>query len=99
MFGETLMTVLGKSGMVARMGGDEFVAVLLDETEASINEKWRQVQNLLQEKSLSLPFDYQIDSSYGYSFRHRGEETALEEVLQQADEMMYCCKKKMHKNR
>lgn len=99
MFGETLMTVLGKSGMVARMGGDEFVAVLLDETEASINEKWRQVQNLLHEKSLNLPFDCQIDSSYGYSFRHRGEETSLEEILQQADEMMYCCKKKMHKNR
>ena len=99
MFGEALMAVFGESGMVARMGGDEFVAVLLDETETSIKKKWRQVQKLLQEKSLSLPFDCQMESSYGYRFRHRGEKTSLEDLLQQADEMMYCCKKKMHKSR
>lgn len=95
-FSEALVDVFGKEGMVARLGGDEFAAILLNETAESIEEMWQQVQQRLQEKSKELPFDYQIASSYGITFRHKDSSQSLNDVLRKADENMYLCKEKMH---
>ena len=88
-FSETLEKTFGKIGFVGRMGGDEFISILVDTSEMEIKEVWKQLEDLLNEKSQTLDFPYQISSSYGYVTREKGEDTELEEIMRCADEKMY----------
>lgn len=88
-FADVLTHTIGKEGFVGRMGGDEFIAVLLDVTEEKIAELWKQVEDGLSQKSDSLDFPYRITSSYGYASREKGTKGSLHSVLQMADKKMY----------
>lgn len=88
-FAEVLMQTLGKECFVGRMGGDEFVAVLLDTTEARFLELWHQVEESLSLHSDCLGFPYQMSSSYGYATRTKGTVISLHAVMQSADRKMY----------
>lgn len=98
-FSAVLMEVLGKEGMVGRVGGDEFVSVLLDVTEEEILALWAEVEKKLIEKSSLLDFKYTISSSYGYVIRKKGSKESLSHLMREADEKMYQYKKKMGKAR
>lgn len=88
-FCNALEQILGKIGFVGRMGGDEFIAILLDITNSEVKELCQQVENILKEKSKNLSFSYEISSSYGFFIREKGDKTSLQEVMQKADERMY----------
>ncbi len=88
-FSNVLTKTLGKEGFVGRMGGDEFIAVMLDVTEEDFSQLWCQVETALAEESKKLDFPYQITSSYGYASREKGESESLNMVLQLADKSMY----------
>lgn len=88
-FADVLGQTLGKQGFVGRMGGDEFIAVLLDISEQEILELWQQVEEKLRQQSEKLGLAHQIASSYGYASRAVGEMKSLNSVLQMADKKMY----------
>lgn len=88
-FAERLMQTLGKEGFVGRMGGDEFVAVLLDTSEERFLELWHQLEEALSLQSNCLDFPYQMSSSYGYAIRKKGDTVSLHTVMQLADANMY----------
>lgn len=88
-FAEQLMQTLGSEGVVGRMGGDEFVAVLLDTSEERFLELWHQVEEALLGQNVSLGIPYQMSSSCGYAIRTKGEEVSLHTLMQLADERMY----------
>ena len=88
-FANVLMQTLGKEGFVGRMGGDEFIAMLLDTTEEELLQLWQQVEEELLKQSDKLGFPYQITSSYGYAIREKGDKTSLNVILQLADMKMY----------
>ena len=88
-FADVLMETLGKEGFVGRMGGDEFIAVLLDISENHLMELWQQVEAVLSIKSESLGLPCKITSSFGYAVREKGALTPMSSVLQMADERMY----------
>lgn len=88
-FANVLMQTMGKEGFVGRMGGDEFIAVLLDTSEKRLLEIWQQVENVLSSQSESLGIPCKITSSFGYATREAGESTPMGTVLQLADERMY----------
>lgn len=88
-FSGALENTFGQIGFVGRMGGDEFIAVLLDATETQIRELWMALEAILKEKSGELEFEYQITSSYGYATRAAGGEESLDLIMQYADEKMY----------
>ena len=71
------------------MGGDEFIAVLLDSTEGQIQDLWTQLESRLKEKSMDLDFPYEITSSYGYATREIGGGESLDLIMQYADAKMY----------
>lgn len=88
-FAKVLMQIFGKKGFVGRMGGDEFVSVLLDITEKELLKLWHQVEEELAKESACLAYSYQISSSYGYASRAKGDTKSLNTVLQLADKRMY----------
>ena len=91
-FSDTLVEVFGRAGYVGRMGGDEFIVVLLNIPEDQIAYLCEEVQKRLVEKSKELAFDYTISTSYGFAIRRRGSEDILDDVVTKADERMYCYK-------
>lgn len=88
-FADVLMQTLGKEGFVGRMGGDEFIAVLLDVSEQRLMGLWHQVESELSIQSESLGLPCKITSSFGYAMREAGDVTPMSSVLQMADERMY----------
>ena len=92
MFCEVLVEVFDKLGYVGRIGGDEFMVILLNQTEEEILNLCQKVQDALVEKSKELEFAYTISTSYGCAMRRRGSEEDLNDVVTKADERMYCYK-------
>ncbi len=88
-FSDVLISVLGKETFVARVGGDEFISVLIDEEDEKLFELWKQVERQLDEQSEALDFDYRISSAYGFASREKGEKDSLIDVMTRADEKMY----------
>ena len=91
-FGEAIGDIFGKIGFVGRMGGDEFISVLLDTSDAEVEALWKELEVRLVEKSVKLGIDYIITSSYGYVSREKGETESLENLMHRADEKMYAYK-------
>ena len=89
LFTSVLNQTFGVDGFVGRLGGDEFIAVLLDTTEEELKELWENVEELLVDRSKELDFPYIMSSSYGYAFREKGEDISLHEILKEADKKMY----------
>lgn len=98
LFTDILKRTFGMYGFVGRLGGDEFIAILLDTTEEEIKEIWEDVEKYLLSYSEKIEFPYQMSSSYGYAIRRKGENTSLQEVLQLADKKMYEYKLEQKKN-
>ena len=69
-----------------RVGGDEFVVLQLDVSEAEFEQKTQLLRQKMQEK--------QVNASIGTIWRR--EEDELEELLKKADERMYREKKQYH---
>lgn len=92
MFTDTLVEVFGRDGYVGRMGGDEFIVVMLNKSEDEIGYLCQAVQKKLVEKSEELDFEYTISTSFGFAIRRRGSEENLDDIVTKADEKMYCYK-------
>ncbi len=88
-FGKTLNKVFGKYGFVGRLGGDEFIAIVANESNSNIDAMCKEVGELLVAESKSLSYDYTITASFGYSSRDRGDTDSLDLIMQYADERMY----------
>ena len=88
-FSKALRETFGKHGFVCRVGGDEFVTLLLNFSEGEIEAVWEKLCERLCDESRKLDFAYEITSSYGYATRKKGETVLLEELMRLADERMY----------
>lgn len=95
-FSKVLAETFGKSGFACRVGGDEFAVILLNSSDAEIEEAWAKLCERLKEESGKLDFEYEITSSYGYATRKKGEDGSLEALMQLADERMYAHKHGMN---
>lgn len=94
-FSEVLVKTLGREAFVGRVGGDEFVAVLVDVKDTELFELWKTVERALIAQSEKLPFEYRISASYGYASREKGAKDKLNDITTKADEKMYEYKTKM----
>ena len=92
MFSDVLVEVFGSEGFVGRMGGDEFMVILIDSSEDLIQRLCHDVQEKLVLTSQQLDFNYIISTSFGHATRGRGADESLTEVMARADEKMYAYK-------
>ncbi|MBQ8519575.1 MAG: GGDEF domain-containing protein [Agathobacter sp.] len=88
-FSKAIEETFGEIGFVGRMGGDEFISILEDVSDADIEAMWSKLEALLVERSALLDIPYVITSSYGYASREKNEKETLESLMTKADTKMY----------
>ena len=88
-FSDVINSILGETGIVGRMGGDEFICIMLDTTKDEFDIIWKNVERELEKRSKELDFEYIITSSYGYACRCKDDATDLIKIMNIADEAMY----------
>ncbi len=88
-FSKVLMEVFAEKGHVGRMGGDEFMVILLDVSENELEACCDRIGKRLKEESDKLELKYIISTSYGYATRAKGSDDTLSDVINMADERMY----------
>ena len=89
LFSQALWEVYDDIGFIARVGGDEFVVILLNVSQEEIEQRLDALTQNLQEKSKTLDFPYAITASYGYASRSKGDTTDLASFTNNADKKMY----------
>ena len=80
-------SVDGKRAMVARVGGDEFVILVLLPGENEAMEFKRALQESMERYNAEHPRPYRLCVSVGYRSYARGE--TLDNFMNRADEMLY----------
>ena len=76
---------------VYRIGGDEFVMIMRGGDEIAVHKKISEWEEAVA--SMGMIENVPISASYGYSY---GKGCDLEDIIQQADAMMYENKRKFH---
>lgn len=94
-FSKILKNTLGDIGFIGRMGGDEFIAIIVDKDILDIERKLKEMKSLLYKYNESS--EYILKISYGYSVRNSGDTVSLMKIYRQADNNMYMFKKKFKK--
>ena len=92
LFANILNETFGKIGFIARMGGDEFISVLLDRDILEIEYKFKEIDKLILEYNSKSK--YKIKTSYGYATRSVGDTKLLQSIYEEADSNMYMFKRK-----
>ncbi|HEX4286996.1 MAG TPA: EAL domain-containing protein [Terracidiphilus sp.] len=90
---QRMTSILHEADTLARMGGDEFVAVLLD--LSNIEEGLAlagQIQNAVAESVQLGDLKLQVSASIGFSFYPQGDEVEPDQLVRQADQAMYFAK-------
>ncbi len=92
---EVISETFEKYGMVARMGGDEFIAILNTSITDEISSIMEQFQINMSKKNEEVE-DLNMSIAYGFAV-YNGNDYDIERILQTADNQMYDNKKKMKK--
>ena len=82
---------LRTSDVVARWGGDEFVAVLPDTSEPAAIECMAQVRHRLAQSLRLAGHEYHVNASVGIAM-YPAHSECRSELLELADQAMYCAK-------
>lgn len=89
LFSDVLTDIFHTKGYVGRLGGDEFMIVLLDTEEEEIVKMCQAVNERLKEKSKELNLGFMVSVAYGYASRKSDGKENLKGIVNLADERMY----------
>lgn len=85
---EVISEAFSSSGIVGRMGGDEFIAVLTTSNMEKIHRLTEKFTHLIADKNSANP-DLNLSISYGIATCNEINDNQIEKVYQLADERMY----------
>ena len=88
-FAEQLGSTFRAADAVARIGGDEFVVLLTGTPNESAQDKIVKFRSSLEESNKAANRGYDISFSYGLVEFESGIHHSIEDLLIQADSMMY----------
>lgn len=88
---DSIRSISNQFDQVYRIGGDEFVMIMRGGDEISINKKLTEWK--MEIEKFDKIGDVRVSASYGYAYG-KGEE--LENIIHDADKMMYENKRKFH---
>lgn len=86
--GHGLKDAVGSDGKVFRVGGDEFMVIILSEVEEKGREIIKRTDDIFKRKSSELGLE--ISAASGMTIRSAGED--IRDARNRADEAMYACK-------
>ena len=92
-FAEILKSTFRESDVIARIGGDEFVVFPVPLTEAEEGSIVRRLQDNLDSHNLTGEHEYRLSFSYGVAHCNPETKCNVDDLLANADKLMYC-----HKN-
>jgi len=92
---EILRTCVRESDILARMGGDEFAALLVDSEVAFAEMAPKRVQAAFDKRNGSTGTPYRLSMSCGSAPYLGDEPISLEDLIARADELMYANKQEM----
>ena len=81
------------SDIIARIGGDEFAILNLETFEESIETIKKRFYKVQADYNQNSRHDFQVSLSIGFASYNPDTPISLDELLKQADEMMYIDKK------
>ena len=84
------------SDVIARMGGDEFAVLAIDTTEVNSEIFTGRLQSLIDARNNQKNRNYKLSISLGCSFYDPGNPCSIDELMVQADQLMY--EEKRNKN-
>jgi len=88
-----LQKAFRSSDIIARMGGDEFVVLYLDTSEESIEKIKKHFYEAQVNYNQNSSHAFQVCLSIGFASYNPDDPKSLDDLLKQADEMMYIDKK------
>lgn len=88
-FAEQLQLVFRDSDVFARMGGDEFVVLITDTDETTIDSVLTRFNQAVHQHNQQIKQDYEIKYSVGYQVYSPAKNQPIEELLAKADRAMY----------
>ena len=91
-----LKKVFSENALVCRMGGDEFLVILMNGQELHTVELLEQFQQNLQEENKKSD-TLHIHVSYGYALSSEVSGQKADQIYRRADERMYHMKEVYHK--
>jgi diguanylate cyclase (GGDEF)-like protein len=83
-----------ESDIVARFGGDEFVALAYDAVSGSEQTLTNRIRNRLKGANAAEDRGYELSLSIGTAVVNGGKDTSLAQLLEKADRALYRNKKK-----
>ncbi len=88
-FAAALRNVWRKDTVLARMGGDEFIAMGVESRSNQVEETVNQLVALLADHNAQPDARFALETSAGFARFGRGETRSLEELLAAADSALY----------
>lgn len=92
-FADTMRHVFRDSDVFARTGGDEFVALLTDTDESTINAVLQRFTQAISEHNAAAKRGYDLKYSVGHVTFPMVQVRSIEDLMHMADEKMYEIKK------
>lgn len=81
----------------ARVGGDEFVVLTLDDADESVDALLERLRQEVDKRNACPDRCYQLSISVGVSRHAAGHEFNIQQLIREADRRMYVAKKQIHK--
>jgi len=85
LFKETFRT----SDIIARMGGDEYVALAIEITETNSEIITGRLQSLIDKRNNQETRRYRLSISIGYSYYDPENPCSIDDLIERADKLMY----------
>lgn len=96
-FANIMRDIFGDSDVFGRLGGDDFVALSTNIDGVQIDATMGRLQSTLNEYNQSSQHGYELKYSAGHISNPAGVNVSIEQLLEQADKLMYA-QKQQRKN-
>lgn len=91
---DIIKRTLRASDVMARIGGDEFTALLVNCSQESARILVNRLKDNLKKKVLIKSRDYPLSLSVGMAHFDPSEQESIDDLLKRADKEMYACKQR-----
>jgi len=86
--------VFRRSDIIARVGGDEFVSMILDADDNEVKQIHERLQESVDQFNSHDGKGYKLEVSFGFTYYDPAKPCSFEELLERADKAMYELKRR-----